>query len=96
MHTNKGSPAAHDLWCSIRLRLGPAYARLAQGLACLSVAWAALHSARESTTPALHLEHSLFPASNTLAASASSQAGMDGLPGHRRTGPGLDRSDRAA
>jgi murein DD-endopeptidase MepM/ murein hydrolase activator NlpD len=64
----------------------PRTIRLAQGLACLSVAWAALHSARESTTPALNLEHTLFPASNTRAASAS-QAGMDAL--QAITAPGL-------
>jgi murein DD-endopeptidase MepM/ murein hydrolase activator NlpD len=53
--------------------------RLAQALACLSVAWAALYAARASTMPALHLEHMLFPASNGADAASASRAGLEDL-----------------
>ena len=42
----------------------PRSLRVAQALACLSVACATLNVARGSTTPAMHLEHMQFPDSS--------------------------------
>jgi len=59
----------------------PRSLRLAQALACLIVVCTALHVARDSTIPALPLDHTLFPASNGTPAPVPvpAQAGIDDL-----------------
>lgn len=59
--------------------------RLVQAFACLCLGWAALDGARQSTMPALNLEHALFPPSNGTA--AATREGLDDL--EKLAAPGL-------
>jgi murein DD-endopeptidase MepM/ murein hydrolase activator NlpD len=67
----------------------PRLLRLTQVAACLCVATAALGLASRSTQPALHLEHSLFPASNDERPLA--EPGIEDL--ERLAAPGLALMD---
>ncbi len=67
----------------------PRRLRLLQAAACLSVAVIALQAARQSTVPALTLEHGLFPASNGPAAAVQEPGGQAVVDFGTLSAPGL-------